>query len=107
MKKPIIMSFPETEEISNLDRRMTPEQISAILNLSLLATTNAGPYVDQINIDCMNAISLERDLASALAVVERILETASAYPELSEAVERISELFMLNKVKVYTSKVYS
>lgn len=76
---------------------MTPQQVRALLNLSLLATHKSVRCVENINIDCMAAISLERDLVSALPVVKKIVETASGYPELSDAIKKISELFKLEK----------
>jgi len=76
---------------------MTPQQVSALLNLSLLATHKSVQCVEDINIDCMAAISLERDMGSALPVVKKIVETASDYPELSDAVRKISQLFKLKE----------
>lgn len=92
----IVIAFQDSPSMGG-GRRMTPQQVSALLNLSLLATHRGVKCVEDINIDCMAAISLERDLGSALPVVKKIVKTASGYPELSDAVKRINTLFKLDE----------
>lgn len=91
-----MLPFEDSETFSG-GRRMSPQQVSAILNLSLQATNRCGPSIGQLNIDCMAAISLGRDLASAISVIRKIVTTASEYPELSEAINRVNKLFNLKR----------
>jgi len=76
-------------------RRMTPRQIGALLNLSLTARNYMCPNIDRINLDCMAAISLDRDMNNAIPVIRRLVRIASHYPELSTAARKIAEAFSI------------